>query len=73
MVEKRQQRLAKNGAAIERWHRKLFRAASELKKLTDERKRLLHPRKPGGKVKHHEPIGIGGRGESSGLDDDMPF
>lgn len=44
--EKRQLRLQINAEAIERWQRKLFRAATELKKLTDERKRLLRPRGP---------------------------
>jgi hypothetical protein len=44
MVEKRQTRLAANAAAIERWQRRLFRAANELKKLTEQRKRLLKPR-----------------------------
>jgi hypothetical protein len=44
-VEARRSKLAKNGEAIERWQRKLFRAATELQKLVKERKRLLGPRK----------------------------
>ena len=44
-VETRQTKLQANAEAIERWQRKLFRAATELKKLTAQRKRLLGPRK----------------------------
>jgi hypothetical protein len=40
-IEKRQSRLHDNAEAIERWQRKLFRAASELQRLVKERKRLL--------------------------------
>jgi hypothetical protein len=40
-VEQRQAKLAANGEAIERWQRKLFRAANELQKLAAQRKRLL--------------------------------
>lgn len=72
-VERRQTKLAKNTEATQRWMRKLFRCATELKKLNDERKRLLNPRKPGGKYTPMEPIGIGSSGAESGLDDDMPF
>jgi protein subunit release factor A len=46
MVEKRQSKLQANAEAIERWQRKLFRAANELQKLTAQRKRLLGPKKP---------------------------
>lgn len=46
MVERRQEKLAANAAAIERWQRKLFRAARELDKLVKQRKRLLGPKKP---------------------------
>jgi hypothetical protein len=45
-VERRQTRLQANAEAIERWQRKLFRAANELQKLTAQRKRLLGPKKP---------------------------
>jgi hypothetical protein len=45
-VENRQSRLAANAEAIERWQRRLFRAATELKKLSQQRKRLLGPKKP---------------------------
>jgi hypothetical protein len=44
-IEKRQTRLQANTEATERWQRKLFRAAGELKKLSMERKRLLGPKK----------------------------
>jgi hypothetical protein len=43
MVEKRQTKLQANAEAIERWQRKLFRAANELQKLNAQRKRLLGP------------------------------
>jgi hypothetical protein len=43
MIEKRQARLAQIAVAQERWERKLFRAADELRKLRDQRKRLLKP------------------------------
>jgi hypothetical protein len=42
-IEKRQARLQENGDAIERWNRKLFRAANELQKLHAQRKRILYP------------------------------
>lgn len=45
-VEARQTKLQANAEAIERWHRRLFRAATELKKLTEQRKRLLGPKRP---------------------------
>jgi hypothetical protein len=43
MVEKRQVKLAANTEATERWLRRLFRATNELRRLTQERKRLLKP------------------------------
>jgi hypothetical protein len=43
MVEKRQVKLAANTEATERWLRRLFRASNELRRLTQERKRLLKP------------------------------
>ncbi len=60
MVEKRQGRLAANAEATQRWMRKLFRAASELKKLNEERKRLLNPRRDTRGYHPMEPIGMGG-------------
>jgi hypothetical protein len=45
-VEKRQSKLHANNEARERWLRRLFRAVTELKKLEQERKRLLGPKKP---------------------------
>jgi len=69
-VEARQSRLAANGEAIERWQRRLFRAASELKKLTEQRKRLLNPSNRKLKYLGEEPTGMGG-GAVEG--DDLPF
>ena len=51
-VEKRQTKLQANAEAIERWQRKLFRAATELKKLTEQRKRLLGPKGRTGPIKY---------------------
>lgn len=45
-IEKRQTKLQANAEAIERWQRKLFRAATELQKLVAQRRRLLGPKKP---------------------------
>ena len=70
-VERRQEQLAANAEAIDRWQRKLFRAANELKKLVDQRKRLLNPRKPDKKAVDWTPdkyVGSGG-GLSDSLDD----
>lgn len=69
MVERRQSKLAANGEAIERWQRKLFRAASELKKLTEQRKRLL--RGPTDKLRPRDyPLVGSGGGVVEGLNDD---
>ena len=60
-VEHRQAKLAANSEAIERWQRKLFRAANELQKLAAQRKRLL--RGPSDKLKFqgdHPLVGCGG-------------
>jgi hypothetical protein len=70
-VEQRQSKLAANSEAIERWQRKLFRAANELQKLAAQRKRLL--RGPGGKLKlkgDHPLTGCGG-GAVEGLNDSL--
>jgi hypothetical protein len=45
-VEARQLKLAQNAEAIDRWQRRLFRAARELDKLVKQRKRLLGPKTP---------------------------
>ena len=60
MVEARQAKLAINSEAIERWQRKLLRAARELEKLLAQRKRLLNP--PKGKLvyKGETLTGMGG-------------
>jgi hypothetical protein len=70
VVEQRQSKLAANAEAIERWQRKLFRAVSELKKLTEQRKRLL--KGPTGKLKYRgeQLTGIGGRAVE-GIDDNL--
>jgi hypothetical protein len=73
-VEQRQSKLAENSEAIERWQRRLFRAATELQKLVAQRKRLLKP--PGGKLKYQGEVitGMGGGAvEDSDLNDAMPF
>jgi hypothetical protein len=69
VVEKRQTKLQANAEAIERWQRKLFRAATELKKLSEQRKRLLKPQSR--KLKYHgEAVtGIGG----NEFNDDIPL
>jgi hypothetical protein len=45
-VEVKQAKLAENAEAAERWERKLFRAVNELRRLRDQRKRLLKPKIP---------------------------
>ena len=71
-VEARQSRLAQNAEAIERWQRRLFRAASELKKLTEQRKRLLNP--PDRKLKYQGEVltDMGGGAVDGSLNDDLP-
>jgi hypothetical protein len=71
-VEGRQSKLAANAEAIERWQRKLFRAANELQKLTAQRKRLLNPAR--GKLKYNGEVltGMGG-GAVEGLNDEIPL
>lgn len=72
-VEIRQIKLAENSEAIERWHRKLFRAANELKKLTEQRKRLLYPRKPTDKLKEFPMTGMGGGAVDADMNDEIPL
>lgn len=62
MVERRQAKLAKIAEAQERWERRLFRAADELRKLRDQRKRLLKPTSV--KNGDYQPV--------TELDDDIP-
>ena len=73
-VEIRQIKLAQNNEARQRWLRRLFRAATELKKLEDERKRLLSPRKSSDKKAadwtSDKYIGSGA-GAVEDLDDDI--
>jgi hypothetical protein len=59
-VEARQTKLAINAEAIDRWQRKLLRAARELEKLLAQRRRLLNP--PKGKLvyKGETLTGMGG-------------
>ncbi len=67
----RQVKLAANSEAIERWQKKLFRAATELKKLTEQRKRLLKP--PSGKLKYRGEVLTGMGGGAVELNDDIPL
>ena len=53
-LEKRQAELAANQEAIDRWLKKLLRAATAIEKLRQERKRLLKPRQ----LEPHESAGI---------------
>jgi transposase len=59
-VEARQTKLFLNAEAIDRWQRKLLRAARELEKLLAQRRRLLNP--PKGKLvyKGEQLTGMGG-------------
>lgn len=72
-VEARQSRLAANTEAIDRWQRRLFRAASELKKLVEQRKRLLNP--PSRKLTYRGEVltGMGGGAVEPGMNDDIPL
>jgi hypothetical protein len=69
MVEARQVKLALNSEAIERWQRKLLRAARELEKLLAKRKRLLNP--PKGKLTYKGEILIGMGGGAVELNDSL--
>jgi hypothetical protein len=71
-VEKRQMQLQANAEAIERWQRKLFRAANELQKLVRERKRLLGPRKPM-EVKYRSLDAIRMAAGGNEFNDDLPL
>lgn len=42
-IEKRQERLSKNGEALDYWIGRMLRAANQVDKLRKERKRLLSP------------------------------
>lgn len=72
-VEQRQTRLAANGEAIERWQRKLFRAANELQKLAAQRRRLLYPngRRPKFRELEDIPHYVGGGNDFHS--DDIPI
>jgi hypothetical protein len=72
MVEKRQSKLAANAEAIERWQRKLFRAANELQKLAAQRKRLLGPPKRGA-VKYRSLDDVRMAGGGNEFNDDIPI
>lgn len=72
-VEQRQTKLQANAEAIERWQRKLFRAANELKKLTEQRKRLLNPASRKLKYNGEVIIGSGGGAVEGDMNDDLPF
>jgi hypothetical protein len=73
-IERRQVRLQANSEATERWMRKLLRAATELKKLTEQRKRLLakHGRKAKAAYKSLGDIPhVAGGGDE--FNDDIPL
>ena len=72
-VEARQSRLAANTEAIERWQRRLFRAATELKKLVDQRKRLLNPSSRKLKYRGEVLTGMGGGAVDADMNDDIPL
>jgi hypothetical protein len=72
-VEARQSRLAHNAEAIDRWQRRLFRAASELKKLTEQRKRLLNPPNRQLKYRGEVLVGSGGAAVDADMNDDVPI
>jgi hypothetical protein len=71
-VERRQTKLQANAEAIERWQRKLFRAANELRKLTAQRKRLLgKPSKREVKYRSLDDIRMAAGGNE--FNDDIPI
>jgi len=43
-VERKQTKLAKNSEDMERWIGRMLRAANEVRRLRDQRKRLLKPK-----------------------------
>jgi hypothetical protein len=73
-VEKRQSKLQVNADARERWMRKLFRAATELRKLEAERKRLLGPNRRKGPIKYRSLDDIRAMGAAGGdeFNDEIP-
>jgi hypothetical protein len=70
--ETRKTKLEANADAIARWQRKLFRAATELKKLTAQRKRLLGP-PPWPKHKYRNLDEIRMAGGGSEFNDELPI
>ncbi len=68
-VEKRQSRLFKNREDNARWMKRLFRAATELKRIDAEYRRLMRGPSTKGYTPM-EPIGIGG-GAVEGLNDNL--
>jgi len=71
-VEKRQTKLQANAEAIDRWQRKLFRAARELDKLVKQRKRLLGPKKAT-EVKYRSLDDIRMAAGGNEFNDDLPI
>jgi hypothetical protein len=71
-VEARQTKLQANAEAIARWHRRLFRAATELKKLTEQRKRLLGPQK-GRAIRYRSLDEIRMAASGNEFNDDIPL
>jgi hypothetical protein len=72
-IEKRQTKLAANAEATERWMRRLFRAATELKKLAQERKRILGPKGKGRAIKYRSLDDIRMAAGGNEFNDDIPL
>ena len=72
-IEKRQTKLQANGEAIDRWNRKLFRAANELQKLHAQRKRLLGPTGKARAVKYRSLDEIRMAASGNEFNDDLPL
>jgi hypothetical protein len=68
----RQTKLQANAEAIERWNRKLFRAANELQKLHVQRKRILGPKTPT-KIKYRSLDDIRMAGSGNEFNDEIPI
>jgi hypothetical protein len=72
MIETKQTKLQANAEAIERWQRKLFRAARELERLIKIRKRLLGPPKARAlKYRNLDEIRMAASGNE--FNDDIPL
>ncbi len=71
-VEKRQSRLYKNREDNARWMKRLLRAATELKRIDVEYRRLLRGRRDQLKFRPSDfPLGAAGGGAVEGLNDNL--